>query len=156
MQTLDAYQQLIGQAQTYGYPATQEQQQLAQDRQDADNAHTVEAYQGVTARIQTQMDALRQAMLPAKTTYDLQQLQTMIGQTAITNDYEYRDADDGLLVLQGRLRHATTTKAYQQIDDQAQILLTNLQALLANLNDQTPHDQAHATDLHLIQTYQLT
>lgn len=156
MQTISAYGQLIDQAQTYGYTVTQDQQQLAQDQQDAASAQTAQAYQALTARVQGQMATLRQNMLPAKTGYDLDQLEAMIGKTKITNDYEYRDADDALLSLRWQLRHARTTKAYQQIDDKAQILLTNLQALLTNLNDKTPHDQAHATDLHLIATYHLT
>ena len=156
MQTLAAYKQLITQAQTYGAEVAEDQQQLAQDQQDAAQAQTVQAYQALTARIQGQMSSLRLHMLPAKTGYDLQQLQALIGQTDIINDYEYRDADDALLPLQERLHDATTTQDFQQIDDQAQILLTNLQALLANLNDQTPHEQAHITDLHVITTYHLT
>lgn len=155
-QTIAAYQQLIDQAQMYGYTVTQDQQQLAQDQQDADSAKTAQAYQVLTDRIQGQMGTLRQNMLPAKTDYDLKQLEALIGQTKITNDYEYRDADDALYSLQWQLRHADTAKDYQQIDKQAQILLTNLHALLTNLNDKTPHDQAHATDLHLIATYGLT
>ncbi len=156
MQTLAAYEQMIDQAQTYGYTSPQDQQQLAQDQQDANNAKTVQAYEALTARIQRQMKTLQQNMLPAKTNYDLKQLKAMIGQTDIINDYEYRDADDALYSLQWQLERASTTKQYQQIDKQAQILLTNLQALLTNLNDNTPHDQPHATDLHLMAAYGLT
>jgi hypothetical protein len=155
-QTLAAYEQLIAQAQTYGHDVSLDQQQLAQDYQDFDSAHTTQAYQALTARIQAQMSRLRKAMLPEKTRYDLHQLQKLIGETNINNDYEYRDADDALLVLQSRLQWAKTTSDYQQIDHQAQILLTNLRALLANLTDKTSHKQAHVTDLQLIDAYHLT
>jgi hypothetical protein len=156
MQTIAAYQQMIDQAQTYGYTVTQDQQQLAQDQLDANSAQTTQAYEALTTRVQGQMTQLNQNMLPAKTDYDLKQLEALIGQTKITNDYEYRDADDALYSLQWQLRHADTTKEYQQIDNKAQILLNNLHALLTNLNDKTPHEQAHATDLQLMNAYQLT
>jgi hypothetical protein len=155
-QTLAAYEQLIAQAQTYGHTVTQDQQQLDQDYQDFASARTAQAYQALTARIQAQMRTLRTAMLPEKTRYDVHRLQKMIGQTNINNDYEYRDAADALLDLQSRLQWAKTTKDYQQIDHQAQILLINLQALLTNLNDKTPHKRAHVTDLQLIAAYHLT
>lgn len=153
---LDNLQQMIVQAQTYGQDTTQFQQQLAQDRTDLQNAHTLDAYLALSARINSQIGAVQVAVARGKTTYDLQQLQTLIGTTDITNDYEYRDGTDGYNDQMAYLRDARTADDYQAIDAQVQILLTNLHALLLNLNDPTPHDQPHATDLALIQDYGLT
>lgn len=153
---LNQYQQQIFVAQVYGQDVTQEQQQLTQDEQDFETVQTAQTYQALSARIQTQMQALQQAMLPNQTRFDLGQLQGLIGQTDSNNDYEYRDADDAYLQEQYRFEHAQTQQDYQQIDQQVQILENNLRALLTNLNDSTPHDQPHATDLQLMQTYQLT
>lgn len=152
---LDNYQQLIAQAQTYGVDVTTYQQQLAQDRQDLQNAHTLEAYLTLSTRIQTQTNQMQVVVAKGKANYDLQQLKTLIGQTNINNDYEYRDATDAYGDQESYLQQASSLSDYVAIDNQTQILLTNLHALLANLNDTTPHTQAHATDLQLMQTYHL-
>ena len=152
---LNQYQQEIFTAQVYGQDVTEEQQELTQDEQDFTSAQTAETYQALSARIQTQMQALQHTMLSNKTRFDLGQLQGLIGQTDITNDYEYRDADDAYLQEQDRFEQAQTQQDYQAIDDQVQILLNNLHALLTNLNDATPHDQPHATDLQLMRQYNL-
>ncbi len=155
---LEQYQQVIDQIKTYGEDVTQYQQQLEQDRQDLQNAHTVQAYLELSARIRSQMDTAQHNAIRGQTRYHLEQLGALIGQTDINNDYEYRDADDAYLQLKDRFDSAQTLDDYQQIDTQAQILLNNLQALLDNLKDPNynHHDQPHATDLRLLQTYNLT
>ncbi|HEY7127651.1 MAG TPA: L,D-transpeptidase [Ktedonobacterales bacterium] len=153
---LNQYQQLITQAQQYGEDVTQDQQQLAQDQQDLKNANTISAYLELSTRIRGQIDAAQVLVVRGKARLDLQKLQTMIGQTNINNDYEYQDADDAYAVEQQRFDNANSSDDYQTIDSQVSILLTNLQALLTNLNDTTAHDQPHATDLQLIQAYGLT
>lgn len=153
---LNQYQQLITQAQQYGEDVTQYQQQLAQDQQDLKNANTISAYLELSSRIRGQIDNAQILVVRGKTRYDLQKLQTMIGQTDINNDYEYQDADDAYGVEQQRFQDANTSDDYQTIDSQVSILITNLQALLTNLNDSTAHDQPHATDLQLLQAYGLT
>ncbi len=150
---LDQYQRAISQAHTYGLNVTPYQEQLSEDTQDFQNAQTVQAYQTLAKSIQTQMTALQQTVLPSKTSYDLNELQTLIGQTDINNDYEYRDADDAYLQERSRFQQARATADYQKVDTQVDILINNLQALLTNLSDKTPHDQAHATDLQLLQDY---
>jgi lipoprotein-anchoring transpeptidase ErfK/SrfK len=152
---LNQYQQLITQAQQYGQDVTQEQQQLDQDRQDLKKANTISAYLELSSRIRGQINNIQVTVVRGKTSADLQQLQTLIGKTDINNDYEYRDADDAYLVEQQRFQDANSTDDYQTIDSQVTILIANLNALLTNLNDSTPHDQAHATDLQLLQAYNL-
>jgi lipoprotein-anchoring transpeptidase ErfK/SrfK len=153
---LDHLQQLITQAQQYGEDVTQFQQQLDQDRQDLRGASTISAYLELSSRIRGQITNVQVAVVRGKTRTDLQQLQTLIGKTDINNDYEYRDADDAYLVEQQRFENASTPDDYQSIDSQVTILITNLNALLTNLNDTTSHEQPHATDLQLIQAYDLT
>ena len=48
---------------------------------------------------------------------------------------------------------AKTVDDFIAADDQVRILSQNLQALLDNLNDTTPRDQAHQTDLRLMNDY---
>ncbi len=153
---LEQFQNQIDQAQTYGEDITQYQQQLDQDRQDLQNAHTLQQYLDLSTRIRTQTNGMQTVLLHGKTNYDLQQLQALIGTTDIINDYEYRDGTDAYGDQSANLQSAQTNDDYQSVDDQLQILLTNLHALLTNLKDATPHDQAHATDLQLIQAYGLT
>jgi hypothetical protein len=153
---LDNFQQLISQAQTYGVNVTTYQQQLDQDRQDLQNAHSLQTYLDLSSRIQRQMNQMQGVVIKGKANYDLQQLKKLIATTNITNDYEYRDGTDALGDQEYYLSQASTTDDYQAVDNQLEILLTNLHALLANLSDKTPHNQAHAADLELIQAYHLT
>lgn len=152
---LDQFQAQIGQAQTYGEDVTQYQQQLAQDRQDLQNAHTLQQYLDLSARIRSQMSSIQSTLVRAKANYDLNQLQALIGQTDIGNDYEYRDGTDGYGDQLSYFQQAQGNDDYQAVDDQVQILISNLHALITNLNDSTAHDQAHATDLQLMKQYQL-
>jgi lipoprotein-anchoring transpeptidase ErfK/SrfK len=153
---LDSFQQLITQAQTYGVDVTTYQQQLALDRQDLASAHTLQAYTELVSRIQTQMNGMQDVLIEGKAKYDLQQLKALAATTDNINDYEYINGTDAYGDQMQYLSWAQTPDDYQAVDDQVQILMTNLHALLANLNDPTPHDQAHATDLQLIQAYHLT
>ena len=148
---LTSFQQLIDQGQTYGVDVTTYQQQLALDRQDLASAHTLPVYLELSSRIQSQMNDMQGALLEGKTTYDLQQLKSMIATTALTNDYEYQDGTDAYGDEVSYLKYAQTSDDYQTIDDQVDILLANLQALLKNMNDTTAHNQPHATDLQLME-----
>lgn len=153
---LDSFQQLITQAQTYGVNVAPYQQQLEQDRQDLQNAHTLQVYLALSTRIQSQMNGMQGVVIKGKAKYDLKQLKALIATTKITNDYEYRDGTDAYGDESYYLSQAQTTDDYQAVDNQLQILLTNLHALLANMKDTTPHNKAHDTDLQLMQTYHLT
>jgi hypothetical protein len=153
---LDTFKQLITEAQAYGVNVTPYQQQLDQDRQDLQSAHTLQVYLALSSRIRSQMNGMRGVVIKGKARFDLKQLKELIGTTKFTNDYEYRDGTDAYNDQAYYLSQAQTTGDYQAVDDQLQILLTNLRALLANLKDTTPHNKAHATDLQLIQAYHLT
>ncbi len=153
---LENLQQMIDQAQMYGEDTTQYQQQLDQDRQDLQSAHTLQNYLALSSRIRSQLKNMQFILARGKARYDLQQLKTLIGATKITNDYEYQDGTEAYGDQQANFQSARSLDDYQAVDNQVQILLTNLHALLTNLNDSTPHTQAHATDLQLMQAYKLT
>jgi lipoprotein-anchoring transpeptidase ErfK/SrfK len=152
---LDQYQAQIGQAQTYGVDVTQYQQQLTQDQQDLKNAQTLQQYLDLSAKIRSQMSSMQTVLIQGKANYDLGQLKALIGQTDYSNDYEYQDGTDGYGDQLSYYQNAQSTDDYQSVDDQVQILLSNLHALLTNMSDQTAHDQAHATDLQLMKQYSL-
>ncbi len=153
---LATFQQQITQAQTYGVDVSTYQQELAQDQQELQNAHSLQDYLTLSSRIQSQMDNMQAVVIKGKANYDLNQLKTLIGTTNIDNDYEYRDAQDGYSDQVYNYQQAQTSDDYQAVDNQVEILLTNLRASIANLSDKTPHTQPHATDLQLIKDYNLT
>lgn len=149
---IEQFQQFISQAERHGLNMSSYQMQLDEDRQEFQNAQTVQAYAALSTAVQTQALSLTRGV----TGYDLQALQTLMRSTDINNDYEYRDAVDAYTDQETNFQQAQTPDNYQQIDAQAQILLTNLNALLTNLGDTTAHSQPHATDLQLIGAYHLT
>jgi hypothetical protein len=101
------------------------------------------------------MDGMQAVLVKGKANYDLQQLKNLIATTDIKNVYEYRDGTDGYGDQAHYLKRAKTLGDYQDVDSQLVILLSNLQALLTNMNDTTAHNQVHATDMQLMQQYQL-
>jgi hypothetical protein len=149
-------QQLITQAQQYGEDVTQYQQELQQDQTDLKNANSISMYLELSTRIRGQIDTLQVALVRGKTNFDLQQLQGLIAKTDINNDYEYQDATDAYGDQEQNFQNASTIDDYQTIDSQVSILLTNINALLSNLNDATAHEVPHATDLQLMKDYGLT
>src|SRR5579871_551546 len=148
---IQQFQQSISQAERHGLNVAAYRLQLNEDLQDFQNDLTTKAYSDLSAAVQTQAMALEVGL----TRHDLQALGTLIGETNINNDYEYRDAVDAYGDQQANFQNAQTLGDYQQVDTQAETLVTNLNALLANLSDKTPHDQPHTTDLELMQNYQL-
>jgi hypothetical protein len=149
---IQQFEQSISQAEQHGMNVSAYRLQLDDDLQNFQDAQSEQAYNDLATALQAQAFALEQGL----TRYDMQALQTLIGQTNIINDYEYNQGPDALGDQRANLESAQTLDDYQAVDTQLTILLTNLQALLANLNDPTPHDAVHATDLQLIQHYNLT
>jgi lipoprotein-anchoring transpeptidase ErfK/SrfK len=146
------FQQFISQAERHGINVAGYQMQLQDDRQEFQNAQTLQDYTSLSTAVQAQAIALGRGVA----SYDLQSLQALMHSTDSNNDYEYYNAADAYTDQQVNFQNAQTLEDYKQIDDQAQILLTNLNALLLNLGDKTAHNKPHATDLQLIQTYHLT
>ncbi|HEX9069782.1 MAG TPA: L,D-transpeptidase [Ktedonobacterales bacterium] len=90
---------------------------------------------------------------------DLADLKALIAQGQAINiggagaAYEYADRERGYGDSETEVLRAKSLEDYQQADQDVSVLLLNLRALLKNLNDQTPHDQAHQADLDLMSQY---
>jgi hypothetical protein len=155
---LQSFQGLIDDAQKYGEDVTTFQQQHDQDASDLKKAQTLQQYLALSSRIRSQTDAMRFTLTRGKARYDLQTLKGLIGQLDYTTDYEYLNGDDAYGDEETRLQGASTLDDYQKIDDQLTILITNINAMIANLKDPNydNHDQVHQIDLQLMQTYKLT
>ncbi|HEY7975592.1 MAG TPA: hypothetical protein VID72_09640, partial [Ktedonobacterales bacterium] len=69
--------------------------------------------------------------------------------------YEYSNPFQGAGLVRSDFNAAQTTDDFQQVWYDGYTLDTNLHALLDNLKDKTPHNQPHATDLTLLNTYHL-
>ncbi|HEY8326216.1 MAG TPA: L,D-transpeptidase, partial [Ktedonobacterales bacterium] len=61
----------------------------------------------------------------------------------------------GAGLVRSEFNSAHTASDFQQVWYDGYTLDTNLHALLDNLKDKTPHNQPHATDLTLLNTYHL-
>ncbi len=98
----------------------------------------------------------------------MQALDALVKQTSAKNsllDYEYADSSTGIGDVALWFQQAPQQNyenptcgwdvvcRYGQVDAEAVQMLTNLQAMLVNLNDKTPASQPHQTDLQLMQDY---
>ena len=69
--------------------------------------------------------------------------------------YEYSDPYVGITDAQQRLAAAQTPDDYQAVEQEIQMFLVNLQAMLNNLKDTTPANAPHDSDLALMQYYRV-
>jgi hypothetical protein len=67
--------------------------------------------------------------------------------------YEYTSRAVGIGDASDNLKAAKTVAQYNATDFEITSLTACLKAMLANLKDTTPHNQAHQTDLQLLQVY---
>lgn len=147
---------------------TKYQQQADQDAQTLATTQTVDGYNALVKTLQQQTQSLELPLLKSQTQHDLNTLKQLIaqGQAKITIDpangqgypdaYEYADKSGGIGDAEARFANAQTISDYQAVDAEVQMFITNIQAMLQNMNDNTPSDQPHATDMSLIQHYGVT
>lgn len=143
-------------------------QQATQDAQAMSAAHTLADYSTVVQTLQQQTQALELPLVKAQTQHDLDTLQKLVneGQSKVTIDpangvgypdaYEYASQNTGIGDARDRLQNAQTLADYQAVDQEIQMFITNLQAMLQNLNDKTSPSSPHQTDISLIQHYGVT
>lgn len=167
-QTSNLLQTFQAEVQTYqqdgGKDATFAQQ-ATQDAQAMSAAHTLADYSNLVQTLQQQTQALELPLVKAQTQHDLDTLQKLVnqGQSIVTVDpangvgypdaYEYASQSTGIGDARDRLQNAQTLSDYQAVDQEIQMFITNLQAMLQNLNDKTSPSAPHQTDLSLIQHY---
>jgi hypothetical protein len=152
----------------YGADTTKFQQQYERDMQMLAGTPSHDTYMGVIKQVQKQRGSVQLPLARAQAHADVKVLQHLIkqGQASKThnpaddkdypNAYEYADAATGIGDATDRLNVAQTTKDYQLVDQELQMFIHNLQAMLQNLKDKTPRDRAHQADLQLIQYYGVT
>ncbi len=158
----------VNQLKTYGEQTATFQQNHDADVQALASARSPTDYLTLLRAISQQRDAMSLPLARGKAHYDMQSLATLVSQTYAKNpllDYEYADANTGIGDVQGWYQQAPLQNYYNptcgwdvvcrygQVDAEAVQMMTNLQAMLQNLNDKTPASQPHQTDLQLIQNY---
>ncbi|MGZ3583306.1 MAG: L,D-transpeptidase [Ktedonobacterales bacterium] len=165
---VNAFQADVQTYQQDGGKDTQFQQQAAQDSQSLDAAKTLADYTKVMQTVEKHRAAMALPLLKVQTQHDLQTLQQLVNKAqsfktidpangiGYPDGYEYASQATGIGDARDRLAAAQTQDDYQAVDDEIQMLSTNLQAMLQNRNDSTPSDKPHQTDLSLLQHYNLT
>jgi hypothetical protein len=113
-------------------------------------------------------DQLAVPLARGKAWSDLQALKALVQQISAQHPllvYEYANGDTGIGDVEGWFAQAPLQNydnptcgwdvacRYGQVDAEAVQMATNLHAMLQNLNDKTPANQPHLTDLLLMQDY---
>jgi lipoprotein-anchoring transpeptidase ErfK/SrfK len=144
------------------------QQQAAQDAQALAAAKTPADYAALAQAAGQHRQAFALPLVQAQTQHDIQTLQQLVNkaQAIQTIDpsnnlpypdgYEYASPATGIGDARDRLATAKTQEDFQLVDNELQMFITNIQAMLKNLDDSTPSDQPHQTDLSLMQHYGIT
>lgn len=165
---LQTFQADVQTYQQYGGKDSKFAQQAAQDAQTMSSAQTLADYSRLVQTLQQQTQALELPLVKAQTQHDLDTLQKLVdqGQSKMTIDpangvgypdaYEYASQNTGIGDARDRLQNAQTLSDYQAVDQEIQMFITNIQAMLQNLNDKTPAASPHQTDISLIQHYGVT
>lgn len=165
---VDAFQADVQTYQQQGGTDSSFQKQAAQDVQALAASNTLADYRKLAQTVEKQRAAFALPLLKVQTQHDVEVLQQLVNkaQSIKTIDpangigypdgYEYASGATGIGDARDRLAYAQTLDDYQAVDDELQMLTTNLQAMLQNLNDSTPSDQPHQTDTSLLQHYGLT
>jgi hypothetical protein len=126
------------------------------------DARTLADYLTFSQVVDQQTNAMTLPLVRGKALYDLNQLKTLIHIVEAQNPleaYEYASTAVGVGSIGnsgspiGDTYSAVTVRDFQDADNETNIMLTNLRALVDNLNDSTPPWEAHAADLNLMQQY---
>lgn len=165
---LTAMQTDIGQLETYGEPWTTFQQNHDTDAHALSVARSPADFLTLLNAIAQQRDQMAVSLARGKTHHDIQLLATLVWQTHNKRpllDYEYADSNTGIGDVEQWFQQAPLQNysnptcgwdvvcRYGQVDAEAVQMMTNLQAMLRNVNDKTAASQPHETDLQLMQDY---
>ncbi len=158
---LKTFQTRIDQLRQYNEGATADAMQQKHDElsKQLGQASKISDDLTVVQRINQQESAMALPLARGQAHHDLDTLMNLIatGQNQKAGGYpvayEYANRDVGYGDAMNAVNKAKTVDDFIAADDQVRILSQNLQALLDNLNDTTPLDQAHQTDLRLMNDY---
>ena len=162
---LETFQQWIMLMKQNGVDTTTYQQQYDTDQLALQNAQTKQTYTTALNTLETQVSSVK---FPAMKAEDLnlqhklqQQVQRWGKQHTYYNSYDnttyplgYEYSDKGIGGwAQDDLNSAQTLADYQQAIENAQMYLSNFQAMTDNSHDQTAYNLAHKSDLELMKHY---
>ena len=162
---LQTFQQWITLMQKYNGNTGTFQQQYTSDQEALQNAKTSTAYNAALSTLKNHVLGIQ---IPAmKTEGQSLQQQLQQGVTSFGQKHQYHDAYDNKTYplgfeygssgmggwLQDELSSARTVSDYQQAIEDANMWLTNFQAMASNSSDKTPYNQVHNSDLQLLQHY---
>jgi L,D-transpeptidase-like protein len=158
---LKTFQTRIDQLRQYNEGATADTMQQKHDdlAKQLGQASKISDYLTLVQRVNQQESAMALPFARGQAHHDLDTLMNLIatGQNikvgGYAADYEYASRDVGYGDSMNAVNKAKTVDDFIAADDQVRILTQNLQALIDNLNDTTPRDQAHKTDLQLMNDY---
>jgi len=158
---LKTFQTRIDQLRQYNEGATADTMQQKHDdlAKQLGQASKISDYLILVQRVNQQESAMALPFARGQAHHDLDTLMSLIatGQNikvgGYAADYEYANRDVGYGDSMNAVNKAKTVDDFIAADDQVRILTQNLQALIDNLNDTTPRDQAHKTDLRLMDDY---
>jgi hypothetical protein len=158
---LKSFQTRIDQLRQYGEGATADTMQQKHDElaHQLTQAAQLSDFLTLAQRVTQQESAMTLPFARGQAHHDLNTLMALIatGENQKAGGYpvayEYADHDRGYGDAATAVSRAKTVDDFIAADDQVRILAQNLQALLDNLNDSTPHNQAHQTDLRLMGDY---
>ena len=157
----------IQQMNQYGMDTASYQKDLNADQSTLDNAKTLADFLKVSSKIDSDIASIQLPLLKGKTNYLLKQFHQEVASWGSSHvyhdaynggnyqlDYEYdqqgigSDADYAVQTSQ-------TADDYQADVDLINSDMLELKAMEADYGDKTPYNQAHATDLQLMQNYKL-
>jgi hypothetical protein len=155
---LDAFQDRINELKRFGEKTAAFQQQHDDDASALAATKTLADYLTLGQVIDKQTSAMWLPYYRGKTRYDLAQLRRLIASIQAGGPllaYEYASSETGIGIPAYQLQFVTDTSGYQRVDDDVQVLLSNLRALQDNLHDTTPVSKAHQADLDLMSAYHI-
>lgn len=152
----------------YGVNVTSYQQKLTADQQALASATSIGDFLKVSSQIDNDTAAVQFPLAQGQAGYLLKQFHAEV--TSWGNSHQYRDAYDGNAYnldyeydeqgvgsdADAAVQSAQTLDDYQSAIDLLNNDLLHLHAMEADLNDKTPWNQPHATDLSLMQHYGIT
>ena len=162
---LQTFQQWITLMQKYNGNTATFQQQYTSDQEALQNAKTSTAYNAALSTLKNHVLGIQ---IPAmKTEGQSLQQQLQQGVASFGQKHQYHDAYDNNTYplgfeygssgmggwLHDELSSARTVSDYQQAIEDANMWLTNFQAMASNSSDKTPYNQVHNADLQLLQHY---
>ncbi len=164
---LNEFATQIAQLKQYGMDTSPYQKRLDADRLAMQHTTTLANYQKFAVQVDADMAAMQNDLLQGEASYLIKQFHQEVatwGQAHLYHDAfngQNYVLDAGYMSagigsdLDTALSYAYTPDDYQSVVDEAQNALFNLKLLEQDSADKTPYNQVHATDLAMLNHYQL-